>query len=933
MRQLFTTIILLFFGTTIMAQISHGGEPYSSNSTSLKYNIDYRIMPEVNTEQLLMEDAIDENDPDIPWRFGKDIPVDISMDNAGTWDLLPNGDRIWRLEIISYGAFSLNLIFEKYHLPMGGSLFLYNPSKDHIIGSFTSENHKPNGGFATIPVKGERIILEYYEPKKQKGKASLEISYVIHAYKDFYTNFDKGFGSSGSCNVNVNCPEGSEWEQEKRGVAMILTSNNTRKCSGSMINNTAQDGTPYFLTANHCKGGGPEDWIIMFNYESPSCDNIDGPTHQSIQHTTLKASNFGSDFMLIELSEIPPPEYEVYYNGWNRLNSPSDQSVCIHHPKGDIKKISFDYDLTLSDRYLGNSGIEDSHWKIGQWELGTTEGGSSGSPLFNQSKQIVGQLHGGYASCTNLSSDWYGKFSMSWDYGSSPSGRLIDWLDPLGLGYESLGGYDPSVQSYELNAQMVGALEPQNQYGEPVDVNPTFVLRNMGSQNIQSLNVSYKINNNEWVNTNWTGDMATYDTVHIVFPSVHLDYGQHQIWAYCDSPNGSNDEFLNNDSTTKNISVNYGYDLAIENFISPDDINCDDDLLYARVIVKNQGAFDIEGVNFQLQIDENEITEFAYDDVIPSGDSKYYVLSQLETDELWHTAHIEAQITDQEDAVLENNMATNEYTGFGNKITLVVYTDDNANETSWTLRDINYEILEQQTGYDTNTTYKHSFCLDANCYFFTIYDKGGDGINNANGFRLVNTNTGIILGQGAQFGDSTMISFCVGNELSSEFTLINDTSCTNTEVFFINQSTGSDYYSWFFEGGNPIASNEANPAIQYHTPGSYDVKLTSWQGENNVTTIKEDFIIVVNCAGVENVETTLFKLYPNPSLGNFSIEIEAQHNFSEMLIYNQIGTLVYKEKLSNNSTHNYQLDLASGLYFIELVSPERNQRRMLLITK
>ncbi len=933
-KLLFIILFISLYPLLINAQISHGGEPYSNTHTDLKYDIDYQIMPEVDVEQLLMEDAIDENYPDIPWRFGKDMAVDYNMNNTGTWEVLPNGDRLWRLEIISYGAYAINLIFSKYYIPQGGNLFLYNPNKDHIIGSFTSANHKPHGGFATVPVKGERCILEYYEPKNFQGEGELEISYVIHSYKDFYANFDKGFGSSGDCNVNVNCPEGDEWQDEKRGVAMILTSNNARKCSGSMINNTAQDGTPYFLTANHCKGGGSNDWIIMFNYESPSCENIDGPLDQSIQYTTMKASSFASDFMLLELSEIPPNEYNVYYNGWNRLDVPSEESVCIHHPKGDIKKITFDEGITVSDQYQGNTGLDDSHWKIVQWELGTTEPGSSGSPLFNNEKQIVGQLHGGFASCTSLTADWYGKFSTSWDYGNDQGSRLMEWLDPMQNGDEKIGGFYPSSQIFQLNAQLVSALKPESQYQQPIDVNPTFVIRNKGSESLQSLQVSYRMDNGDLQSQTWTGNVETNDTAHVIFPSIYIDYGLHELTAYVDSPNGEDDEFLKNDSIFKTINLLYSYDLAVEELISPNGAHCSDDPMIAKVLVKNNGYEAIDGVKLQLQIDDGDVLYYEFEEFIQPGYTKYYVLDTVEVDDdEWHTATIKVEILNEDDQLLENNMLINNFTYFGNQIVFNMHTDANAQELSWVLRDQEDHIIDQGSGYNNNTFVNEDFCLPAECYTFTIYDSGGDGIDNVEGFTVRNATTGFMLGEGIDFGDSSMVHFCIGSELSCKFTILRDTACKNSDVFFYNQSTGADYYSWRFEGGNPIASNISNPVVRYANAGIFDVKLTAWQGEETIITLKEDYITVINCTGLQGVSNHLFNLYPNPSKGNFAIEIKEKNTFEGLNIYNQMGASVYSVELPENQLHYFELDLPSGLYVVELLSSQGSIRKLLFITK
>ena len=136
----------------------------------------------------------------------------------------------------------------------------------------------------------------------------------------------------------------------------------------------------------------------------------------TVQGSTRLVNSSSSDVALLRLEETPPAEYEVHYAGWDATGFTPSTPVGIHHPSGDIKKISFDYNNA------SNSG---NFWDVNNWEDGTTEPGSSGSPLFDGNTQrIIGQLYGGTASCTSITYDTYGKVSVSWNLG------LDDYLDP-----------------------------------------------------------------------------------------------------------------------------------------------------------------------------------------------------------------------------------------------------------------------------------------------------------------------------------------------------------------------------------------------------------------------------------------------------------------------------------------------------------------------
>jgi PKD repeat protein len=444
---------LIILAPFVAGQVSEGGLPYSFQKSS-RAVVPTLTLPPVDVPALLAEDRREEA-LGLPFRFGAPCEMGIGMDEAGAWDALPDGGRLWRLRLESPGAYSINLVYDEFWLPRGARFFLYNDDESSVLGAFTHRNNKPHGKFATGPTRGAACTLEYHEPPGVGQPGRIRIARAVHGYKNVFSRLDKAFGDSGACNVNVNCPEGTPWADQIRSVAMILTAGGWRLCSGALVNNTRYDHTPFFLTANHCLGG-EETWVIMFNYQSPGCSDIDGPTTDTVSGTTLRANNWDSDFALLELSEIPPMEYNVYYSGWSAVDTAPPSTVCIHHPSGDIKKITFDDDPPVSSTYGGTP--PGSHWKTVIYELGTTEPGSSGSPLFDDTHRIIGQLHGGTAACDgdvpNNQPDYYGKVALSWNNGVSASQRLRDWLDPDNTGATTLDGIN-AVDSDPPAAEIV----------------------------------------------------------------------------------------------------------------------------------------------------------------------------------------------------------------------------------------------------------------------------------------------------------------------------------------------------------------------------------------------------------------------------------------------------------------------------------------------
>jgi lysyl endopeptidase len=452
-------ITMVLVSQPLQAQISYGGQPYSF-ANPVQPNLTPVVLSPVDVATLLKEDEAERRQgKHIPPRYGAPIEVDLGIDNNGTWEDLPNGDRLWRLKIISTGAYFINLIYDQFYMPSGAEFFVYDKDRSTVLGAFIAENNQEHGKFSTGPIKGGVVILEYYEPAFARGQGKLHISRVIHAYKDSFFKKDLLFkhdqngksmnvlcyGCSGTCNKNINCTEGQPWQNEKRAVAMILD-NVGRWCSGALVNNKRQDLMPYFLSANHCYTQRRSDvytWIFMFNYESSSCSNADGPTNQTVSGASLEANSSTSDFLLLKLYNTPPRAYNTYFAGWNATGTTPTSGTTIHHPSGDIKKISLDYDI------LSSNG---SFWRVNDWDVGTTENGSSGAPLFNPDHQIIGQLFGGDAACGNNLHDDFGKFSVSWNNG------LKAKLDPDNTGTTTLGGMTDPRPFPPTNVYITGSV-------------------------------------------------------------------------------------------------------------------------------------------------------------------------------------------------------------------------------------------------------------------------------------------------------------------------------------------------------------------------------------------------------------------------------------------------------------------------------------------
>ncbi|MEN8008470.1 MAG: FlgD immunoglobulin-like domain containing protein [Candidatus Krumholzibacteriota bacterium] len=377
-------------------------------------------------------------------RFALAEHVEITPDTDGTWEVLDSRFDIWRFRIFSPGALSLNLGFSAYRLPKGGRLTIYpagtvDPDDPRGVRTFTDNDNEVHGELWTPVILSDDIVVELVLPRASRPDFDLVLTSINRGYRYFGETPEAITDKAGSCNIDVVCPEGDDWWLEIASVGVISTGGSTF-CTGFMINNTAEDSRPLFMTANHCgiDAGNAASLVVYWNFESPTCGQQGGGVlNQFMTGSIHLASSSTSDFTLVEMDDPVNPDHEVSFAGWNNTSADPVSAVAIHHPSTDEKSISFENDpLTTTSYYSSAVPGDGSHLRVADWDLGTTEPGSSGSPLFDQDHRVVGQLHGGDAACGNNLPDWYGRLSVSW-----PS--ISTHLDPLGSGAETLDTFAP----------------------------------------------------------------------------------------------------------------------------------------------------------------------------------------------------------------------------------------------------------------------------------------------------------------------------------------------------------------------------------------------------------------------------------------------------------------------------------------------------------
>jgi subtilisin-like proprotein convertase family protein len=406
-------------------------------------------IPELDWAKVFAEDAQRSSKDEAP-RFAIPHEVRISPATDGIWERLDRNTMRWSLRIGSENAISLNLGFAQWQLPRSAEMTMATTDGEYALRPFTSQDNKPHGELWTPVLPGDEIILEITVSNREQQAVNdgVLLTSINVGYRGFY---EQGVDRSGSCNVDVVCAEGDLWWDEIPCVAVISTGG-SGFCTGFMVNNTSQDRTPYFMTANHCgiDSGSAPSLVTYWNYQNSYCrvpgsgdsgSPGDGTFNQFNTGSTHLSSGSASDYTLVVLDNSPDDAWEVSYCGWDATGDDSPQGIAIHQPSVDEKRISFEYEPTTTTDYLGEAIPGDgTHVRIEDWDVGTTEPGSSGSPLFSADHKVIGQLHGGYASCSSQTSDWYGKFSVSWVAGleahldSAGTGNLtVDTLSGNGL--------------------------------------------------------------------------------------------------------------------------------------------------------------------------------------------------------------------------------------------------------------------------------------------------------------------------------------------------------------------------------------------------------------------------------------------------------------------------------------------------------------------
>jgi hypothetical protein len=436
------------------------------------------------------------------YQFGKIIPILYRLEDFDLIKVKEDGTQIYHLKIAAPKALALNLYFSKVQMDPSAKIFIFSPFENKISPSIEASQVLEDQTLITDHYNGDMLWIEYHHPPNSDFQNPFIVSGLTYCYKPVKAG--NGFGDSDFCMVNVACSESSNYSNAVAAslrIKVINVDGTTAWCSGTLVNNTSNNGTPYILTANHCRINSSisklNDWEFYFNYQQPTCQRTTiEPTLLVLKGADFIASpgtddgEFSSDFLLLKLKNSISKNWNVVFSGWNRTGAATSSGVSIHHPFGDVKKISTYKNQPTSVQYGSVAGTHFRVlWSATQNGFSTTEGGSSGAGLFNANGHLIGALTGGGASCQNNAlPDFYGRFWFSWDrYGTISSQRLKDWLDPI----QSNVTFLESIKHSDISS--LNVVNPLNAFNIRFENGQLKIQSEVKDYNIQVYDLSGKI--------------------------------------------------------------------------------------------------------------------------------------------------------------------------------------------------------------------------------------------------------------------------------------------------------------------------------------------------------------------------------------------------------------------------------------------------------
>lgn len=365
------------------------------------------------------------------------------------------GGLATRIALRSPGAEALRLALDLEGVPLAAELVFFGSADP---GRLEGPVRVADIADRSLPwwtplTEGDEQAVEVFVPAGTEAPRSLPVAHASHLVTGPSAGLAKrlqDIGASGSCNVDVACPgayAGESFRQAAASVAQMVFTDGayTALCTGTLLNDSDPSSqVPWFHSANHCFDNERPPYktaaqmqavasslATIWGFEADACASARplAGWRQLGGGAAFIHNDVASDALLLRLNAAAPAG--AYYSGWDANPVLAGSAVVgIHHPQGDLKKVSEGSALRFTPAGPGGSYIEVA------WSRGTTEGGSSGSGIWTAAGTqylFRGGLWGGTALCSNPSgTDFYSRFDRVYPAISAylgASGGGIDYTD------------------------------------------------------------------------------------------------------------------------------------------------------------------------------------------------------------------------------------------------------------------------------------------------------------------------------------------------------------------------------------------------------------------------------------------------------------------------------------------------------------------------
>jgi lysyl endopeptidase len=404
-------------------------------------------------------------------QFAVDVARRIDSESSGRWQV-DQTNANWDYSIRIPTAVSMGFHASRLMLPAGGTLTITAAGQ-----SFTLKGRDlRRSEFWSRPVRGDQISIHISVPKQMRRQAFIDIAAFQAGYKSLSAQFPDNPHyaaikphappASGSCVENYACDATPSTQNAANASAAIVIGNKF-ECSGTLLNDVPQDGTPYVLTARHCENGedaggdpGAAASVEIFWNAVTTCGQalesiFDAAAQVQFGATTVVEQQ---DEWLIRLDGASPAT-NVFYAGWDATGAELVDGYSIEYAGANTQQyvtwagsaITED----LSAQTLG-VGYDSLYWGVVN-SLGSVDHGASGSALFNTNNLVVGSASRAPtatgicpvtpppAPSTNSVVALYNKLASTWSStadasSSTGTATLASVLDPSNTGTTTLSG-------------------------------------------------------------------------------------------------------------------------------------------------------------------------------------------------------------------------------------------------------------------------------------------------------------------------------------------------------------------------------------------------------------------------------------------------------------------------------------------------------------